>query len=112
MFLVTKLEKTRALVNELSPEELTQLLQWLQAELESYPLHIIRTPGVCGGRARVFRTRIPVWLLVGYRKAGWSEAKILDNYPQLSVMDLQHAWTYYDTHREEIDRDLAEQEEE
>lgn len=109
--MMTKLEQTRELATQLSVEELIQLLQWLQAELESYPVRIIRTPGVCGGRARVFRTRIPVWLLVGYRQAGWSDEQILENYPQLSMSGLQHSWEYFETHREEIETDIAAQQE-
>jgi uncharacterized protein (DUF433 family) len=110
--MMTKLEQTRELATQLSVEELTQLMQWLQVELESYPVRIIRTPGVCGGRARVFRTRIPVWLLVSYRQLGWSDEEFLENYPQLSMTDLQNAWEYFETHREEIEADIAAQQEE
>jgi hypothetical protein len=34
-----------------------------------------------GGAACVVRTRIAVWVLEGYRRLGWTEAKILANYP-------------------------------
>ena len=49
---------------------------------------IERTPGVCGGDARIHSTRIPVWLLVGYRKDGVSDARLLEMYPSLSLGDL------------------------
>jgi len=52
---------------------------------------IEKTPGICGGDARVRNTRIAVWLLVGYRKDGVSE------------------W-YYAEHHEEIEAALREQE--
>lgn len=71
---------------------------------------IEKTPGVCGGDARIANTRIPVWLLVGYRKDGVSDQKILDLYPQLTHADLAAAWWYYAEHREEIDVSIQEQE--
>jgi len=42
---------------------------------------IERTPGVCGGDARVAGTRIPVWLLA--------------DYPGLTPADLDAAWANY-----------------
>lgn len=33
-------------------------------------------PGVCGGSARIIRTRIPVWLLDALRRDGSSEAEL------------------------------------
>ena len=40
-----------------------------------------KTPGVCGGDACVGNTRIMVWLLVGYRKQGVTDAQLLQYYP-------------------------------
>jgi uncharacterized protein (DUF433 family) len=34
---------------------------------------IERTPGVCGGDACIAGTRIPVWVLEGFRRLGWTE---------------------------------------
>lgn len=67
---------------------------------------IRHTPGVVGGSARIRNTRIPVWLLVGYRQNGISEAELLESYPTLSYEDLACAWAYYATHTAEIDEDL------
>lgn len=64
---------------------------------------IRKTPGVCGGDACIRATRIPVWLLVGLRKLGSTEADLLAAYPGLSADDLSAAWRYYETHRQEID---------
>jgi uncharacterized protein (DUF433 family) len=44
-------------------------------------LEIRRTPGVCGGRACVGATRIPVWLLAGFLKCCLSEESLLQSYP-------------------------------
>lgn len=69
---------------------------------------ISATPGVCGGRARVQNTRIPVWLLVEWRRLGQSDADLLDAYPTLSQPDLDAAWEYYRSHGAEIDTAIRE----
>lgn len=71
---------------------------------------IEKTPGVCGGEARIAGTRIPVWLLVGYRKDRVTDARLLELYPTLTASDLSAAWWYYAEHRDEIERVIAEQE--
>jgi len=72
-----------------------------------HPL-IVKTPGVCGGSARIIRTRIPVWLLEEMRIRGVSEADILRNYPTLSAMDLVQAWAYVADHQDEVTREIKE----
>lgn len=69
--------------------------------LMEYPL-IVSTPRVCGGAARLIRTRIPVWTLERMRQLGVSEADILRSYPTLSVADLVQVWCYAEGHRDEI----------
>ncbi len=68
-------------------------------------------PHVCGGDPCIIRTRIPVWVLVQSRRLGMSEADILKSYPSLQAKDLENAWSYEHTHRGEIDRQIAENEE-
>jgi uncharacterized protein (DUF433 family) len=63
---------------------------------------------VCGGEARIVRTRIPVWVLERARRLGVSEAELLRSYPSLRAEDLANAWTYARAHREEMDRNIAE----
>jgi uncharacterized protein (DUF433 family) len=65
---------------------------------------------VVGGDACIVRTRIPVWALENYRRLGWSEAQILENYPPLRAVALVNAWAYVDAHRKEIDRAIHENE--
>jgi uncharacterized protein (DUF433 family) len=72
---------------------------------------IQKTPGVCGGDACIRTTRIPVWLLVGYRKDGLSDAELLEAYPSLTLADLSAAWWYYAENRAEIEQAIREQEE-
>jgi uncharacterized protein (DUF433 family) len=63
-----------------------------------------------GGEAHIVRTRIPVWVLVNYRRLGWSEARILENFPDLRAADLVQAWSYAESHRDEIEKAIAENE--
>ena len=72
----------------------------------STPRGIARTPDVCGGRARVDGTRLPVWLLVLHQRSGTTEADLLSSYPALGAADLDAAWDYYRRHTLEIDRDI------
>lgn len=62
---------------------------------------------VCGGAARVIRTRIPVWLLESLRRGGKTDAELLTAYPSLNAEDLANAWNYARSHREEMDREIA-----
>ena len=71
---------------------------------------ISRTPDRCGGDACVRDTRIPVWVLVNYRRLGLSDAEILRAYPPLQPADLEAAWEYAASHAEEIDRTIRENE--
>ncbi len=64
-------------------------------------------PNVCGGSARIIRTRLPVWLLEALRRDGRTDAELLADYPSLTAEDLANAWNYTRTHREEMDREIA-----
>ena len=63
--------------------------------------------GACGGSARIIRTRLPVWLLESYRRAGSTDAQLLSAYPSLTAEDLASAWNYARSHREEMDGGIA-----
>ena len=63
--------------------------------------------GVCGGVARVVRTRIPVWTLEAARRQGLADAAILAAFPSLRPGDLANAWNYARRHEEEINRQIA-----
>ncbi len=94
----------------LTSAEKAEVLKRLAFELTHTWPGIEKTPGVLGGTACIARTRIPVWILEGYRRMGWSEAKILDNYPTLRAADLVNAWTYADAHSDEIEQAIRENE--
>ena len=94
----------------LTRAEKAEVLQRLAQDVGNTWSGIERTPGVAGGDACIVRTRIPLWSLENYRRLGWSEARILENYPTLRAADLVNAWAYVDAHRDEIDRTIQENE--
>jgi len=108
---MTALEKAEALLPEMSRGEKAQLMKWVLSDLGEAFAGIEKTPGVCGGSACIVRTRIPVWLLVEARNAGASEAALLKSYPSLRAEDLINAWAYYRASKDEIDREIRENEE-
>ena len=107
----TPLQTIEGMLPGLSPGEKAQLLQWLARDLGGAAPGIERTPSVCGGAARIVRTRIPVWTLEQARRLGTSEADILRCYPTLRAEDISNAWAYVRMNRDEIDRDIMENEE-
>ena len=72
---------------------------------------IQKTPNVVGGDACIRRTRIAVWMLVGYRKLGLSDDELLEVYPGLTRQDLKAAWDYYTANRDEIETAIRENDE-
>lgn len=109
-------------IRELSPVDLQELISNVQVRVAKTPhdaphLHadqagrsIVKTPGVCGGDARLAHTRIPVWSLEQLRQLGASEQDILENFPGLTAADLGQAWAYADPHRSEIEQAIEAQE--
>lgn len=105
------LQEAEKLLPSLNRAEKAQLLQWLARDLgDDFP-GVEATPGVCGGEARITRTRIPVWLLEQARRLGVSEADLLNSYPALRAEDLAQAWAYGRAHRAEIEQQIRENEE-
>ena len=98
-------------IARLSRAEKAELLQRLVQEVGNTWAGIEKTTGVSGGEACIVRTRIPVWVLENYRRLGWTEVAILENFPSLRAADLVNAWAYADAHPEEIDKAIRENEE-
>ena len=65
-------------------------------------LGIERTPGVCGGAARVAGTRIPVWTIERFRQLGASRQDLLTYFPALSLTQIEGALQYASAHPDEI----------
>ena len=76
--------------------------------IEYLRYRIQKTPGVIGGEACIRQTRIPVWLLISYRREGASDAHILEGHPDLSAADLVNAFSYADAHFDEIETVIRE----
>jgi uncharacterized protein (DUF433 family) len=106
-----KLKELEPQIAGLTRSEKAQRLQALARDIGNAWGGIEKTPGVAGGEACIVRTRVPVWLLENYRRLGWNEARILDNYPTLRASDLVNAWAYGDAHQEEIERAIRANEE-
>ncbi len=106
-------------IAQLSAREKEDLLNRLAADITAAPAMpsglstpgIVKTPEVCGGAARIIRTRIPVWTLERMRQRGVKEADILRSYPSLRAVDLVQAWLYAEAHHDEIEREIRENEE-
>lgn len=104
------LKTIESLLQEISALEKVQILDWVMKDLGDVFPGIEKTPNVCGGEACVIRTRIPVWLLVRQRQLGISDTDILSDYPSLRAVDLLSVWHYYQTHKEEIEKLIVENE--
>lgn len=72
---------------------------------------IVKTPGCCGGNARLKGRRVPVWLLADWRKQGHSIPEILEFLPDLSHEEVAAAWEYYDRNLCEIEADIRRNDE-
>lgn len=108
---MSRLEDVQKAVAALSPDEKAALLQAVARDVRAQTPGIESNSAVCGGEACVIRTRIPVWVLEQSRRLGASEAEILRSYPTLRAEDLVNAWNYVEAHRDEIERQILENEE-
>src|SRR5438045_3298786 len=71
---------------------------------------VSKRPDIQGGDACIHDTRIPVWVLVNYRRLGMSDVEILHGYPSLTSADLDAAWEYAAANSQEIDSAIQENE--
>lgn len=107
---MSKLDDLERAVAELLPAERAQLLQSVVRDLGPVFPGIESRADVCGGEPCIVRTRIPVWVLEQARRLGTNEADLLRAYPTIRAADLVNAWNYVLAHREEIDRQIRENE--
>ena len=73
--------------------------------------HIEASPDVCGGKPRIAGTRIRVQDIVAWTELRRSPDEIVDGYPHITLGDVYAALAYYHDHREEIDRQIREDDE-
>ena len=105
------LQEAERVFSTMTRAEKAQVLQWVVRDLGDAVPAIESIAGVCGGEPCIVRTRIPAWVLVQARCLGSSEADILRSFPTLRAEDLVNAWGYYRAYRDEIDRQIQENEE-
>src|SRR5437016_523802 len=74
--------------------------------------HIVKTPGVCGGRACVAGHRVRVMDIVGWHETrGMSVADIVAMFPGITRADVHAALAYYLDNVEEIQEDFRKDDE-
>jgi uncharacterized protein (DUF433 family) len=108
---MSKLEDVQNALSKLSQAERALLLETVVRGLSGAFPGIESNPDVCGGEPCIVRTRIPVWLLEQARRLGTSEAELLRAYPTLRAADLVNAWSYVTIHRDEIEKQIHDNEE-
>jgi uncharacterized protein (DUF433 family) len=102
----------RKLARMLLPDDhpLKKATAWERVYMAPTGRSIVKTDGVCGGRACLDNSRMPVWNLACYWRMGTSDAQIIDTFPWITQDDLDNARAYYEANRVEIERDIADQE--
>jgi uncharacterized protein (DUF433 family) len=74
--------------------------------------HIMKTPGVCGGRACIAGHRIRVMdVVVWHEMRGYSADEVVDMFPGITLADVHAALAYYFDNRAEIEADFRKDEE-
>lgn len=76
--------------------------------INSIVSHIEITPDTCGGKPRIAGHRIRVQDIVLWTEEGLSADEIVADFPQLNLSDIYAALAYYHDHREDIDKDIRD----
>ena len=71
--------------------------------------HVVRIQKLSGEQAVIKGTRMPVWLIASFYKAGDTVDDILISYPHLSPAAVYDAVSYYHDHQAEIEAEIASQ---
>lgn len=74
-----------------------------------YP-HIVRNPDMLGGEPRVAGSRISVRVIVQTARYARDKAELYGAHPTITPEAIEEALVYYDSHRQEIDQSIAENE--
>lgn len=73
--------------------------------------HINIAPGVCGGKPHIAGHRIKVQdIVIWHEDMGMEPDEILYHYPSITLADVYAALTYYHDNRQEIRRQIREDE--
>jgi uncharacterized protein (DUF433 family) len=82
----------------------------LPTRRETSPRRIVRNPRILSGEPTLEGTRIAVRTIVEADRHIGSIDEIVDAYPMLDHASVEAALAFYDAHRGEIDRYIAENE--
>jgi uncharacterized protein (DUF433 family) len=80
----------------------------MAAAVETYR-YIVKTPGVCGGRARIENTRVGVHDVVGLLQNGETVESVTRQLPGVTRAQVYECLSYYEDHLAEIDYLVARQ---
>ena len=80
----------------------------MAATVETYR-YIVKTPGVCGGKARVENTRIGVHDVVSLLHNGETVDSVTRQLPGLTRAQVYECLAYYEDHLAEVDYLVARQ---
>jgi uncharacterized protein (DUF433 family) len=80
----------------------------MAATVERYR-YIIKTPGICGGNARIEDTRIRVHDVIGLLQNGETVESVTRQLPGLTRAQAYECLAYYEDHLAEIDYLVARQ---
>lgn len=67
---------------------------------------------ICGGKALIHGTRIPIWSIVKWYKSGLSTEEILREFPHVPPAKIYAAFSYYYENEDDIEHDITENEDE
>lgn len=72
---------------------------------------IVRSPGVCGGQARIAGTRITVkHVFIWVEQMQMTPAQVVAEYPHLTMAQVHAALAYYWSHQAEIHQEIDHEE--
>ena len=80
----------------------------MAATVETYR-YIVKTPGICGGKARIENTRIGVYDVVGLLQNGETVETVIRQLPDVTRAQVYECLSYYEDHLAEIDYLVARQ---
>src|SRR5205823_3177168 len=68
---------------------------------------IVKTPGTCGGRARIAGHRVRVQdIVIWYEHQGMTPDEIVSEIPSITLADVHNALAYYFDHVQEIQDEI------
>ncbi|MCA1594882.1 MAG: DUF433 domain-containing protein [Chloroflexi bacterium] len=91
-------------VLRVEPREGDKLSRKIQPTYEYYPIgeHVVAAPGVCGGTATFYGTRICLRHALNLLIAGWSMERVLISLPSIPLEWLNEAITFFNTNSPEV----------